>query len=83
MAVICPSVYVLRKGKRKLSHFAVRLNGSLVAHGVGNTSHLLNSARWEQPVLMDTSMRLHSSARHLVLEGLGEGNHFILITFHD
>lgn len=54
---------------REYHRYEIRLNGTVVASGQGNPP-------------LPPQKNLQDSQRHVMIEGIGEGNHFILVTFN-
>ncbi|CAE6476153.1 hypothetical protein ACGC1H_003221 [Rhizoctonia solani] len=54
--------------------YEIRLDGRIVVRGVGGELSSVDST-------YEVASRLKGSQRHLLMEGIGEGNHFILVTF--
>ncbi|QRV81298.1 alpha-L-rhamnosidase [Ceratobasidium sp. AG-Ba] len=61
--------------------YEIRLNGDLVASGVGNRSHVLEFPITGQWSIARPSIGLHTSGRHLLLDNIEAGNHLVLVTF--
>ncbi|KAG9092041.1 hypothetical protein FS749_016053, partial [Ceratobasidium sp. UAMH 11750] len=67
---------------RQDQSYELRLNGSVISSGGGNSSYPLYLAD-QQLIFADPGVKVRSSRMHLVLDSLEGGNHFILVTFHD
>lgn len=61
-------------------NYEIRLNGQVVARGRGNTSLPVELS---EPRSVEVRPHSPNSPRHLMIEKVGEGNHFILVTFHE